>query len=142
MTDRDKKDRDNIIKEKRESSVAKEVKKLIDKGAINFEALTGLHTYCEALIELYTQMKTELRDLGVKSGSAELDEIKKMIKKAETCQDFIEMLYKEDLEMKGIEVISGTRYLWCDKDEWEELVKSWRQYIYVRSYGIDRVERD
>lgn len=141
MTDRDKKDRDNIIKEKRQSSVAREVSKLIDRGAINFEALTGLHTYCEALIELYTQMKDELRNLGVRSGS-ELDEIKKMIKKAEICQDFIEALYKEDLEMKGIEVVSGARYLWCDKDEWEELVKSWRQYIYVRSYGTDRVERD
>lgn len=141
MTERDKKDRDNIIKEKRQSSVAKEVSKLIDRGAINFEALTGLHTYCEALIELYTQMKDELRSSGVKSGS-ELDEIKKMIKKAEICQDFIEMLYKEDLEMKGIEVVNGTRYLWCDKDEWEELVQSWRQYIYVRSYGTDRVERD
>ena len=137
MTERDKKDRDNIIKEKRQSSVAKEVSKLIDRGAINFEALTGLHTYCEALIELYTQMKDELRSSGVRSG-AELDEIKKMIKKAEICQDFIEMLYKEDLEMKGIEVVSGTRYLWCDKDEWEELVQSWRQYIYVRSYGTDR----
>ena len=140
MTERDKKRRDEIIKESREGAVAKEVAKLIEEGAINFPALTGLHTYCEAIISLNTEAREKLRRKGVRTG-AELEEIKKTIKNAKNCQDFIEALYKEDLEMKGIEVVSGVRYLWCSEEEWNKLVESWRHYIYVRSYETDRVER-
>ena len=140
MTERDKKRRDKIIQESRDSAVAKEVSKLIDRGAINFSALTGLHTYCEAIISLNTEAKDKLKRKGVRSG-AELDELKKTIKNAKNCQEFIETLYKEDLEMKGYEVVKNVKYLWCSEEEWKELVESWRHYIYVRSYETDRVER-
>ena len=135
---------DEEYEDKRRKVMSDDIKDL-RKGALNeisYDALTGLHTYCEALIQINKEFKERLkRDEGVKSG-AEVDEIKKIIRDAENCQYFIERLYKEDLEMKGVEVRWNERYLWCGEEEWTEMVEAWKHYLFIRSYGTDRKDWD
>jgi len=146
MTERDKKDRDKIVKSLREQGLKDSLSRLLNEeagGGINFEALTMLHTYCEALGIVYKDMRDKLkRDSSSGASSTEMSEIKKMIKDASNCQYFIERLYKEDLEMRGVDINEDVRYIWCNRKDWDELVKAWCHYFKIRSYGIDRKDWD
>ena len=137
---------DNIkkeIEEERLKTTKERAEKL--RGKFKFTSLTVFHAYLEALIGMYSESRDKLRrsrygktDAELIIIEKELKELKKYIKDAQNCQEFLETLYKEELEMRGYEVISTGRYLWCDEKEWEELVESWRNYLYIRSYGTDR----
>ena len=137
MTERYRKSADKLIKEEREEGTLRRKTNLRNLGCINYDALTGLHSYCQALISLYTDIRLKMRSEGIKSGK-EVDEIKKIIKNAENCQYFVETLYREDLEMKGHELDSNIRYLWVSEDEYNEQVNEWKNYMFIRSYNTDR----
>ena len=115
------------------------IQKLKKMKAFDFNGLSWLHTYCEALIEKNEEDKFTLWKNNIKTGEV-INEIKKTIKDAKNCQYFIERLYKEYLEANGEAVRQNVRYLWMDADDWEEMVRLWRFYLLIKSVGVDRYD--